>query len=87
MTPAIQYRFRPDVRLVDARETLELAVIACQALHGEPAVRLNAEWQFDEIARRCVISGAGKECHDLNLIFAGLMIREFGPKSFRARRG
>lgn len=86
MSPSIQYCFRPGVRLVDARETLELAVIACQALHGEPAVLLSTRWHFDNSTRRCTINGDDEVSHDLNLIFAGLIIREFGPESFRICR-
>jgi hypothetical protein len=92
MTDAEVYRYALPAAAAagDLEDTLALAVLACQALHGEAQVRLDAAYEFDARKRTCSIDASSAVGRDLNRLFAGLLAREFGPGAFevvRAGRG
>ena len=82
-----RYVLPAGVPVADLEDTLALAVLACQALHGESQVRLDAAYEFDGRRRTCVMDAATAVGRDLNRLFAGLLAREFGPTSFEVVRG
>jgi hypothetical protein len=81
-----RYALSPAVPAGDLEDTLALAVLACQALHGEAQVRLDAAYEFDGRNRTCAIDASTTVGRDLNRLFAGLLAREFGADSFRVAR-
>lgn len=89
MIDAEVYRYVLPARVAvgDLEDTLALAVLACQALHGEARVRLDAAYQFEGRKRTCAIDASTEVGRDLNRLFAGLLAREFGPTSFEVQRG
>ena len=82
MNAAFRYTFRHEIGARDIEETLLLSALACQALYGAAAVRLEAGYELDADRRRCVVSADSEVGRDLNLLFAGLIGQEFGADSF-----
>jgi hypothetical protein len=70
----------------DIQDSLALAVLACEALHGQAGVRLEVEYGADLKLRTCTIRGATEVGRDLNRMFAGLLGREYGPTAFEVVR-
>jgi hypothetical protein len=77
-----RYVLPAGVPVTDLEDTLALAVLACQALHGEAQVRLDAAYEFDGRRRACEVDATTAVGRDLNRLFAGLLAREFGPTAF-----
>ena len=82
-SPVYRYQFEADVPLDEAEAALLLAIVAAEALHGQPAVRLGVRYLFGEGKRACVIDGAGKMARHVALIFTQFLIREFGENAFQ----
>jgi hypothetical protein len=79
---AFRYSFRPGPSATELEDTLLLAVVACEALHGDARVRLAAGYAFDGRRRRCVVGADSRVGEDLNRLFAGLLGKSFGPDSY-----
>ncbi|QDU23754.1 hypothetical protein [Urbifossiella limnaea] len=85
MTP-YRYTFDPAVPADELGDTLVLAVIAAEALHGESQTRLDAGHAVGDGGRVVVIDAGTAVGRDLNRLFVGFATREFGPDSFRVER-
>jgi hypothetical protein len=72
--------------LRDVRESQLLAVMAAECLHGESRVRLDASYRFNRDRRVCVIDASSDVGRDINRLFAGLAIKEFGKDAFQVER-
>jgi hypothetical protein len=72
--------------MLDVEETLLLAVMAAESLHGQSKVRMDAAYQMVTEKRACVIDGTTPVGRDICRIFAGYAIKEFGEDSFKVRR-
>lgn len=81
-----RYVFEPGVPQDEVEDTLVLAILAAQALHGESQVRLDAEHAVERSTRSVSIDAATAVGKDLNRLFTGLVVREFGATSFSVRR-
>lgn len=81
-----RYHFSQEVPLKDAEETLLLAVLAAECLHGRSRVRLDASYCMEAEKRICVIDAGSEVGRDIVRIFTGFAIREFGEESFNVRR-
>lgn len=81
-----QVIFDVSIPLDDAQDTLDLSVIAAEALHGQSQVRLEADCKIGASARTCIIQAMSPAGRDLLLIFVGYLAEEFGKKSFSVRR-
>lgn len=87
MSPDVyRYEFLPVVPIGEVEQTLLLAIIATESLHGESQARLDIAHAFDPDRRTCVIDASTAVGRDLNRLFTGLVSREFGPDSFRVER-
>jgi hypothetical protein len=81
-----RYLIAESVPIEEVEITLLLAVIAVESLHGASQARLDAVHSFDA-ATRTVSIGAGTEVGaDLNKLFAGFLVQEFGATSFTVQR-
>lgn len=78
--------FDASIPLDEAQDTLELSVIAAEALHGQSEVRLEAEYKMDFPTRTCLIHATSDAGRDLLQIFVGYLSEEFGEKAFAVRR-
>jgi len=81
-----RYVFVDGVPIDDAEESLLLAVLAVECLHGESRVRLDAGYFFDKAKRACVVDASTDVGRDICRIFTGFLSREFGEDSFRVER-
>ena len=82
------YRYTLDgqVSMLDAEETLLLALLGTESIYGAVRTRLAVAHSMDEAGRAFVIDGATKVGKDFNRLFAGFLSREFGQDSFRVER-
>jgi hypothetical protein len=81
-----KYQFSKGVPLGDIEETLLLAVLAAESLHGQSSVRLDAGYHLDKDKRACVIDAGTAVGRDINRLFMGFALREFGEDSLAVER-
>ena len=81
-----KYKFNDDVPPRDLEESLLLAVLAVECLHGESRVRLDARYCLRAKDGVCVIDAGSNVGRDLNRVFTGFVAREFGKSSFRVKQ-
>ncbi|TET32866.1 MAG: hypothetical protein E3J72_18730 [Planctomycetota bacterium] len=81
-----RYQFEPEIQAQEVEETLHLAVLAAECLHGQSRVRLDASYFMDTEKRICVINAGTDVGRDIVRIFTGFAIREFGETAFTVRR-
>ena len=81
-----RYQFATGVPARDIEETLHLAVLAAECLHGEARVRLDASYCMDADKRACVIDGGTEVGRDTCRIFTGFAMKEFGQDAFKVER-
>ena len=85
-TELYKYKFNDDVPPRDLEESLLLAVLAVECLHGESRVRLQARYCLRAKDGKCVIDATTDVGSDLTKVFTGFVTREFGPGAFNVRR-
>lgn len=73
-----RYQFDDEVPVRDIEETLILALLAVESMHGRTRVRMDARFQLDKKNRACVIDADTQIGADLAKIFTGYVTREFG---------
>ena len=81
-----RYSFSPAVPMAEAEESLLLAVLAAESLHGQSRVRMDASYCVDAERRACVIDATSQVGRDICRIFTGFALREFGEDAFKVRR-
>ncbi len=86
MTTFIRFTFDAPVPLSEVHDTLRLATVAAETLHGADRVLLEAHSDIDAAARRCVIGTDTRVGRTLALLFAGFVRREFGDDKVRVAR-
>lgn len=77
-----RYTFESSVPFEEVELSLTLAILATECLHGQCDVRLDAGHAIDAGKRSCVIDASTPVGRDLNRLFIGFVICEFGPDSF-----
>jgi hypothetical protein len=83
MTPTIyRYRFDREVPLSDVEESLLLAVLAAEGLHGAASVDMDSASRLDKDPMRCVIDATTRVGRDIARIFTCFLIHEFGRDAF-----
>jgi hypothetical protein len=80
-----RYRFGADVPIAEIEATLVLALFGVESLHGEAQTRLDAAHFLDLEGRALVIDAGTPVGRDLNCLFAGFILKEFGP-AFQVER-
>ena len=82
------YRFEMDktVPLLEAEQSLHLALIAVQGLFGQARVRMDAAYHVNESRRVIVVDGTTEIGLALVRVFTEFLLREFGGEAFEVRR-
>lgn len=73
-----RYRFARTVPARDIEETLMLALMAVESLHGRARLRMDGRYRFDKERHLCEIDASTKVGVDLAEIFTGYATREYG---------
>lgn len=81
-----RYAFERETPFTEVLATLELALIAVEALHGEPRTRMDARFVNDPEKRSVVIDASTPVGQSLNQIFTGYVEAEFGDDAFTVER-
>lgn len=81
-----RYQFSDDMQFSDAEETFVLSLFVTEALHGEPASRLHIAHAADESQKRMAVECRGEVGLHFNMIFCGLLSKEFGRDAFEVKR-
>ena len=81
-----RYNFDSKVPIRDVEESLLLAVLAAESLHGRSLVRLDASFCLDSHKRSCIVDAATEVGRAIARIFTGFLTREFGEESFKVER-
>jgi hypothetical protein len=80
------YTFDSTVPIRDVEESLLLAVLAAEALHGRSLIRLDASFRLDTRKRTCVVDAATKVGRAIAMIFTRFLAQEFGEDVFKVER-
>lgn len=83
---AYRYRFRPDIALKDAEETLVLAFLAAEGIFGQARVRMDAGYATDATINVIIVDAGTLIGQVINAVFTNFITREFGSDSFNVRR-
>ncbi len=81
-----RYNFDSKVPIQDVEESLLLAVLAAESLHGRSLMRLDASFCLDSKKRSCVVDAATDVGRAIARIFTGFLSREFGEEAFKVER-
>jgi len=81
-----RYEFTSDLPIDEATESLALAVLTVESLHGRTKVRLDASFKLDLKQRTCVVDASTDVGRDIACVFTGYLAREFGERAFRVHR-
>lgn len=83
MTPTIyRYRFDRKVPPQGVEDSLVLAVLAAEGLHGAARVEMDAATRMDKDLNRCVIDATTQIGQDIARVFTSFLIHEFGRDAF-----
>jgi len=82
------YRFRlhADVPMAEVRESLKLAVLAAEGLHGAAQVRLDFAYCADDEKRALVLEARGEAGIAVVRMFTGFLSQQIGETGFRVER-
>ena len=80
------YSFADTVPMAEVEETLLLAVIAAEGLHGRSRINLDASFWLLEEARVCEVDAGNDVGRDIARIFTGLLTTEIGESAFKVER-
>ena len=81
-----RYDFSAEVPLGEVEDSLLLAVLVAESLHGRSLVRLDASFCLDEKKQSCVVDAGTEVGRHIARIFTGFLTREFGESAFTVER-
>lgn len=81
-----RFSISPDVPLVEAEMTLQLATFAVEGLFGSAQVRLDFAYHLDPNRHAILVDGTKQVGAAVVKVFAGLLLREFGEVAFCVER-
>ena len=81
-----RYRFGTTVPMRDVEESLLLAAMAAESLHGRSLLRLDGAFCLDAEKRAAVVDGGTDVGQAIAKIFTGFLSKEFGDQAFQVER-
>jgi len=81
-----RYRFGENIPMAEAEESLMLAALAAECIHGRSALRLAGAFLFDAAKRSCVIDGSTEIGRHIAAVFTGFLTKQFGDEAFTVER-
>ena len=86
VTQTYRYRIAPTVPFSEVEESLLLAIVAGECLHGSSRARLETSYCTDQETRACVLDASTEVGMDIARIFTGLITKEFGEDAFKIEK-
>jgi len=81
-----RYTFDANIPHQEIEDSLLLAVMAAESLHGRSPVRLDASFYLDTRRRICVVDSTTEIGQAIARIFNGFLTSEFGEAAFKVER-
>lgn len=81
-----RYSFKRHLAMDDVQDSLTLAVLGAEQLHGRAKIRLDASFRLDRQRRSCTVNASTQVGQDIARLFAGFLTQEFGERAFQVRR-
>jgi len=85
-TRSYRYTFGPVVSMQEVEETLMLAALAAEGIHGRSRIMLDAAFRLDPAARTCVVDAGTPAGESIATVFTEFLSREIGEGAFRVER-
>lgn len=86
MKDTYRYRFPPPVEMAQVEETLLLATMAAEGLHGRSRVQLEAKFQCDAATRTAEIVAGTEVGEAIARVFTALLNTTIGESAFKVER-
>ena len=86
MRRVCRFEFGQSVPMEEVEDTLLLAILAAEGVHGQARVRLDAGYHVAEDAHACVVDTSTPVGETVAQVFTGYLIREFGEDAFLVER-
>lgn len=77
-----KYSISKRVSMEDVEESLMLAALAAESLHGRSALKIDAAFRLNKKTGICVIDAESQVGLDIARIFAGFLTKGFGEAAF-----
>ncbi len=81
-----RYTFKEGIRMDEVKDSLFMAAMAAESLHGRSQVHLDASFCLNEADRTCLIGAGTPVGQDIARIFTGYLEKEFGEQAFQIER-
>jgi hypothetical protein len=81
-----RYQFNKKVPLQEVEDSLMLAVLAAEGIHGRSRLQLDAKFLLNKGKRTCVVDAETEVGIHIACIFTEFLSRQFGEKVFRVKR-
>ena len=81
------FTFQDSVPMVGVEETLLMAVVAAEGIHGRARVRLDAKYTTNAEDRTCAVSAQNDVGQSVAKIFTELLVLEIGEGAFEVSDG
>ncbi len=81
-----RYEFDDSISVKEVEESLFLAVLAAESLHGRSLVRMNASFCLDAEKRSCVVDATTGVGRSIASVFTGFLALEFAEGAFKVQR-
>ena len=81
-----RYSFSNKLDIQDIEDSLLLAVLATECLHGRSRIRLDASFNLEKKKMSCLIDAGTKVGCCIARIFTGFLTREFSEANFQVER-
>jgi phosphopentomutase len=78
-----RYSFSKKIPHQDIEDSLFLAVLAVESLHGRSHIKMEASFCLDKEKRSCVVDAGTEIGRHIARIFTGFLTREFGENAFK----
>lgn len=80
------FNFKSHVDMTEVDESLMLAALATECIHGRTAIKLDAVFSLIRCKREVTIRIDSEVGKAIGLIFCGFATKEFGERSFRVAK-
>jgi hypothetical protein len=81
-----RYQFNKKVPLQEVEDSLMLAVLAAEGIHGRSRLQLDAKFLLDKGKKTCVIDAGNEVGIHIACIFTEFLSRQFGEQAFQVKR-